>query len=198
MRHTRRGFITASTVSLGGLAIAETTPTPAPRPEDTITRAEAQQARIRREAEQWGRYGPALAGRFGDGVLEVLTTTTIESQAKRLRERDVPHRDLDGVRELLWDRLGAEYEVALLERTPETLKYKVTRCPWATEYRKQNAAAFGFALVCASDEGFCKGLNPAIRFRRTKTLMQGDDCCDHAYELERAAGDPESKGPGRS
>jgi len=35
--------------------------------------------------------------------------------------------------------------------------------------------------------GFCEGLNPAIEFTRTKTLMQGDDCCDHAYAL-RAPG----------
>jgi hypothetical protein len=33
-----------------------------------------------------------------------------------------------------------------------------------------------------------QGLDPAIRFTRTKTLMMGDDRCDHAYELSPGQG----------
>ena len=46
--------------------------------------------------------------------------------------------------------------------------------------RGLHAAELGFAYYCAYDYGFCQGLNPALQFSRTKTLMQGADSCDHA------------------
>ncbi len=30
-----------------------------------------------------------------------------------------------------------------------------------------------------------EGFNLGIKFRRTKTLMEGDDCCDHRYTVEK-------------
>jgi len=49
--------------------------------------------------------------------------------------------------------------------------------------RRLHAADIGSAFYCAYDYGFCSGLNPHIVFSRTKTLMSGDDCCNHNYEL---------------
>jgi hypothetical protein len=61
---------------------------------------------------------------------------------------------------------------------------KVTRCMWANMWRKFGAEDIGYVFQCCWDYGFCQGLNPAIEFTRTKTLMQGDDCCDHTYDLK--------------
>jgi hypothetical protein len=46
-----------------------------------------------------------------------------------------------------------------------------------------NAADWLYALVCASDPYTAASFD-GIRFERTKTLMQGDDCCDHAYFVD--------------
>ena len=40
------------------------------------------------------------------------------------------------------------------------------------------------AIICCSDYAYCRGFNPKIKLTRTKTLMQGDDCCDFRWELE--------------
>jgi hypothetical protein len=64
---------------------------------------------------------------------------------------------------------------------------KARKCPYAEAMRRHGAAELGFAYSCAYDIGFCQGLNPAIRFTRTKTLMMGDSICDHTYELPRSA-----------
>jgi fumarate reductase iron-sulfur subunit len=86
---------------------------------------------------------------------------------------------------LLWDRLGPpSFVYELLEKTEETMHFRVSHCFIAEEMRKHGAPEIGFALFCASDYGYCQGLNPRIKFTRTKTLMQGDDCCNHAYELK--------------
>jgi hypothetical protein len=60
---------------------------------------------------------------------------------------------------------------------------------WADEFRKHAAAEVGYSFYCCWDYGFCQGLNPHIKFTRTKTLMQGDDCCDHTYDLAASSTD---------
>jgi len=59
----------------------------------------------------------------------------------------------------------------------------VTRCFLADEAAAHGMPELAHAFYCAWDEGFCQGLSPKISFIRTQTLMNGDPCCDHAYEL---------------
>jgi hypothetical protein len=40
---------------------------------------------------------------------------------------------------------------------------------------------WGFIFHCMSDESICEGYNLAIAFRRTKTLMDHNEYCDHFY-----------------
>jgi len=61
-------------------------------------------------------------------------------------------------------------------------KYKYSRCAWADIFRKLDAEDIGF-WICEADEPVVKTFNPNIKFKRTKTLMQGDDCCDHEFYI---------------
>lgn len=58
--------------------------------------------------------------------------------------------------------------------------YRFTRCLWADAFRALNAADIG-RWICQSDGPVAAAFNPAIRLRMTKTLMAGDDCCDHVF-----------------
>jgi fumarate reductase iron-sulfur subunit len=102
---------------------------------------------------------------------------------ERLRTTDLERRDLDTVMELLSDQMGDLSEFTVEERSPKRLRIRVTRCSFAEEMRRLDASDIGEAHYCAYDQGFCEGLNPTIRFTRTKTLMAGDDCCNHTYVL---------------
>jgi hypothetical protein len=99
---------------------------------------------------------------------------------------ELPQRDLQAMIDILWDQVGPDLDFTIEEQTPDHMKMCVTRCMWADEFCKLDAADIGYAFYCASDYGYCQGLNPAITFSRTKTLMQGDDCCDHTYDLRPA------------
>lgn len=125
-----------------------------------------------------------LVDRFGREVLDVVSKHTREQTKVRLEEANVEHRDLNAVMELLWDQMidGIEFEV--LERTPEVLKLSVSKCLFANEMAKLDATGIGDAFYCAYDLGFCQGLNPDIKFTRTKSLMNGNDCCNHTYKLK--------------
>jgi hypothetical protein len=124
-----------------------------------------------------------LIDRFGSGVLDVVTNHTMETTRERLVAADLDRRDLDTVMEILWDQMVEGTEFELEERTNEVLRLRVTKCFFADEMKRLAATDIGDAFYCAYDFGFCQGLNPAIRFTRTKSLMSGDDCCNHTYEL---------------
>ena len=72
----------------------------------------------------------------------------------------------------------------VVEDTPRAFEVKVTECLWAKTYRDVYAADLGYVLSCYGDFASAQGFNPKMRMIRTKTLMQGDDCCNHRYVLE--------------
>ncbi|NTV80032.1 MAG: L-2-amino-thiazoline-4-carboxylic acid hydrolase [Candidatus Aminicenantes bacterium] len=83
---------------------------------------------------------------------------------------------------------GSIFEKALtyevVEDTPKAFEVKVTECLWAKTFRDANAGDLGYILSCYGDFASAEGFNPKMRMIRTKTLMQGDDCCNHRYVLE--------------
>lgn len=72
----------------------------------------------------------------------------------------------------------------VIEDTPQAFEAKVTECLWAKTYREANAGDLGYILSCYGDFASAEGFNPKMRMIRTKTLMQGDDCCNHRYVIE--------------
>ncbi|MCP4214504.1 MAG: L-2-amino-thiazoline-4-carboxylic acid hydrolase [bacterium] len=42
----------------------------------------------------------------------------------------------------------------------------------------------GVQFSCCRDEPHARGFNSQLKLVRTKTLMEGDDCCDFRYYLK--------------
>lgn len=81
-----------------------------------------------------------------------------------------------------WGEDGA-WEMDVLEQTPTTYFFNVTRCPYYEKYRDLGLEEFGVELSCCRDEPFARGLNPKLKLERTRTIMQGGDICDFRYHL---------------
>jgi hypothetical protein len=71
----------------------------------------------------------------------------------------------------------------LVENTAKAAEIKVTECLWAKTFREANAADIGYAFVCHGDFAYAPAFNPKMKMIRTKTLMQGHDCCNHRYVI---------------
>ena len=71
-----------------------------------------------------------------------------------------------------------------VEDTPRAFELKVSECLWAKVFREMGAADIGYLLLCQTDFADCQGFNPKITLLRSKTLMQGDDCCNHRFVWE--------------
>ena len=74
------------------------------------------------------------------------------------------------------------YEI--VEETDKAVQLKITECLWAKTFREAKASDIGFAAQCYRDYAWTSAFNPKMRFIRTKTLMQGHDCCNNRRILE--------------
>lgn len=137
----------------------------------------------KREMREKASLFKKLVAEFGDNVLQFVKDEVIVSTRERLKNAELTNRNLNAVMENLWNHTSATHQFEVVQQNSYVLQLKVTRCLYAEEMRKFDAADIGFAFYCAYDYGFCQGLNPKIEFTRTKTLMQGDDCCDHTYKI---------------
>jgi len=72
----------------------------------------------------------------------------------------------------------------VVEETEKAAELSVTECLWAKTFREAHAADIGYAVSCHPDYASARAFNPSMKMIRTKTLMQGHDCCNHRFILE--------------
>lgn len=75
------------------------------------------------------------------------------------------------------------HEWLKLEDTDKRQVYRFTRCMWAEIFNELGAPGIGYWL-CEGDAPISSAFNPVIGFQRSKTLMEGDDCCDHVFYMK--------------
>lgn len=76
-------------------------------------------------------------------------------------------------------------DIEIIELTDKVCEAKITNCLWAKTFRDMNAGDIGYANTCHGDFSSATAYNPKLKLKRTKTLMEGHDCCDHIYTWDR-------------
>ncbi len=69
----------------------------------------------------------------------------------------------------------------IIEDTPSAFQIKVTECLWAKTFREAGGEDIGYAVVCNPDFAHANGYSTKLHLVRTKTLMQGHECCNHRW-----------------
>jgi hypothetical protein len=70
----------------------------------------------------------------------------------------------------------------VVEDTEGVFELRVTECLWEAVFREAGLAGeIGHAAVCNMDYSWPPAFDPAFKMERTKTLMRGQDCCNHRY-----------------
>lgn len=77
----------------------------------------------------------------------------------------------------------------VIQESPATFDFDVTRCRYAEMYRALGIPELGEVLSCQRDGALIEGFNPAVTLTRTQTIMQGAPCCDFRYR-DGTAGEP--------
>ena len=125
-------------------------------------------------------------------VLDKLTRlsedTSIEIIKNQL-EKSKPVTNFKEFKEIYKEQISTEFmqhctSFVVVEDTPKKLSLKFTECLWAKTFQEMNASDIGYPMCCHPDYAMAKIYHPNIKLIRTKTLMQGDDYCDHTYIWE--------------
>jgi hypothetical protein len=70
----------------------------------------------------------------------------------------------------------------ITEDTPKVFELRVTECVWAKVFREAGLGGeIGHAAFCNMDYHWPPAFNENFKMERSKTLMQGDDHCNHRY-----------------
>ncbi len=126
---------------------------------------------------------------FGETkTIEILTKLSEKEAFDRgERTQDLgQYKKLDGIFEEVsnWGD-GDSWEIEVLEKSDTTFSFNILRCPYYDKYKQLGFEKYGVQLSCCKDEPFVRGLNPDIIFKRSKTIMEGDDHCDFRYSLDK-------------
>lgn len=139
------------------------------------------------------RFIPVLEGlarEFGEGrFLEALKQVASECALRAGEDsaRELPCNDFAAFTASMRDPGHFAKHILTLEiveDTPQAVEVKVTECLWAKTFRELGAAEIGYSLICHRDYADCQGFNPRITLTRSKTLMQGDEYCNHRFVWE--------------
>nr|MDO8098991.1 L-2-amino-thiazoline-4-carboxylic acid hydrolase [Candidatus Njordarchaeota archaeon] len=125
----------------------------------------------------------SLRNLYGEKVINVASAAYLSTMRQRWRRigEESEERDIGGLFKRLWENSKSLFSYEVIRKDENSLELKVNSCFWADEFRRLNAADIGFELCCMADFYIVEGFNPAIKYKRNKTLMKGDNYCDHHY-----------------
>ena len=72
-------------------------------------------------------------------------------------------------------------KIKIIKENKDELCFNVISCKYADMYEKLGIRELGSILSCSRDFSFMEGFNPEIELIRTKTIMEGSECCDFRY-----------------
>lgn len=138
------------------------------------------------------KYGPyistmqRLANIIGkDEFIKMLKKASSEVAKQSVKNiiRNLPKNDFDTfINTMVFTPLFKNtLSMEVVKKTDKVLELKITECLWAKtirELKEPDALDIGYALVCYPELDTTEAFNPKLKVIRTKTLMQGHDCCN--------------------
>lgn len=124
----------------------------------------------------------ALEEKYGPGVAK--TAMRAKAGLVELEWREIAKTcagGIQGLADTLWKGMEDSGFRFTSERVEKGMRFTVTRCPLAEMAVRLGQAKWGYLCYCMDYPSIVKGFDPAMRYSRTKTLMQGQDCCDHCF-----------------
>ncbi|UCE09122.1 MAG: L-2-amino-thiazoline-4-carboxylic acid hydrolase [Candidatus Thorarchaeota archaeon] len=135
------------------------------------------QAKLRELLDEWDRD---FGSEYDDKTLEALAENVRKNAAAWAKQEGISTPE-DIVRSMWEGWTEGEFTI---DRTDAGIQIRCTKCPIADSYLAIDKAEAGLLFQCSEDPYIVEGTNPNMNFRRTKTLMAGDDCCDHFYSMD--------------
>jgi hypothetical protein len=136
------------------------------------------------EAFKWKyEFFIALLKQFGEYLGRDKLIEMIKSAGDEITLKDA--KDDPDFSFAEWTKGGEIYKNMMIrevvERTDKAYEIEVSECLWAKIFKEYDAADIGYALICYNDFASARASHSKMKLERTKTLMQGHDCCNHRW-----------------
>jgi len=128
----------------------------------------------------------ALKAELGTQVAEIVERVHSGELCRPFRElaQKTDKNTIEDLIATLWEPLREKRYEFTVEHQDDGVQIYCTSCPLANLYRFSGGAEWGYRLYCAADDPLVEAFNSHIGLKRTKTLMEGHDCCDHFYYIK--------------
>ena len=131
-----------------------------------------------------------LRKKFGEEVIRIASQARLSTHQRwlvELSKKNPPIRPAEAFFHSAYsvttgDSDHLEFEV--VEDSEKRFAVKITNCRYADFFKEQGFPEIGYALHCVLDFGEVEAFCPNITLKRSKTLMQGDEYCNHCYEMK--------------
>ena len=125
----------------------------------------------------------AMEKEFGPKAREVVREMINHQEFEARQNAGIPETDLGDFCAMVDKAAVGTHKWKKVKDQPHNVGYSFTRCMYAEIFRELEEPELGF-IMCARDEPWVKSFNPKLAFKRTKTLMDGDEICDNTYCVE--------------
>jgi len=124
-----------------------------------------------------------MAEQFGEVAYQIFVKARGKEIIKHMSERaeELGDNSIEAFIKDQWGPLTAQGYKYKIKKKETGFLMNVTRCPLYNLAKRQGITEQMFFMCCEGDQFAPEGFNPDIGFKRSKTLMQGDDCCNHFY-----------------
>lgn len=122
----------------------------------------------------------AMEARFGPEARQVVREMAENQEFPPRPDVGEPQADLREFCATLEGTVVGSHRWERVIDEPDRIGYHFTRCMYAEIFRELGEPELGF-VKCAADEPWARSYNPKLAFNRTKTLMEGDELCDHVF-----------------
>lgn len=144
----------------------------------------------RLDFRRWVRFNETLQEELGVSETIRLLNANSEKVGRQLGERQARDLRAQGL-EPTFQRFVSQFRPPnfsdqltheVVVDTEDTFELRVTECANATVFGEMGCGGdIGHAMVCNMDFAWPRAFDPSFRMERDKTLMQGDDHCNHRY-----------------
>jgi len=123
------------------------------------------------------RHGPIAA----PTIEHFLASCIMEDWKKTGSIEAHPGTEIQDFIRILWEPLQAQGFSFTQREADGRVEFSVTRCPVYELAERAGLHTWLYHLACATDFYTATAFSAKIGFCRTKTLMEGHECCDHTY-----------------
>ena len=130
----------------------------------------------------------ALESELGANVRAIVKrerANSVRAQWTEIAESEGKN-DIEDLIRILWDGISDFVHYEVVDQHDGYTQLRVHHCFFAEIAKELGVDKdWGFELYCADDPHIVAGFNPCIELKRSKTLMEGHDYCDHCYILKQ-------------